>query len=534
MDIEYVNLSKDILPLLDDFQQKLSKQDKIFFYFLDNIKPIELLNSAKFYTVICALDNSNNKIVGYGHLERFSQGWKRHIGRLGIAVHTDYRRKGVSKQIMAKLIDSAKALGLKKIWLSVHTANIRAIRLYESSGFRAEGIFSCEEERDGKFLDIVSMALHIKPEIVKSKQIPWSKPYITTDEVKSLLDVVASDWLSQGPQTYAFEKELAEYMGVKDVVVMNNGTSALMAAFYTAFKKGDKVIFPAYTFVATLNSALAVGVEPILVDCDRYTGNISLDEVEKILKRTKGIKGLVLADIAGLPVDMKRAISIADKFGLTIIEDAAEAIGASCYGKKIGGWGHLTSFSFHAAKLLTTIEGGAVAVGDKDLANILRQYRNHGESLEQKFVWEKHGLNCRITDLQSAIGRVQLKKLDEFVRHRNAIANIYKKGLSGLVEFPKVDKFVDIHPYMLFIVLVDEGAREKIIDKMAKENIFCRISWRPLHKQPVFADMFRNVSLPVSEQWGQRALCLPIYNSITYKDAERVVETLVDIIKHPK
>lgn len=512
------------------FRKELSDEDRIFFSFLEERKFEDFLDPVRFASVLI-VEDASCKIIGYGHLEKFQQAHKQHVGRLGIALHPAHRGTGLSRSIMNSIIDIARSNGITKIWLSVHLDNIRALRLYEKFGFKPEGIFFNEEKRGGKTSDIVSMALHLTS-VPPDKSIPWGKPAVETEEAAFLMKVLHSDWLSQGPMTALFEKKIAEYTGSKQAIVMNNGTSCLQAMFAVSFKRGQKVIFPAFTFVSTVNSALSVGVEPLLADIDPDTGNIDLDMVEDLLKKTPDIKGFVVVDLAGLPVDMKRCKEIIKKYNVKLIQDSAEAIGSACYGKRVGGFGHPSMFSFHAAKLITTIEGGAVTTDDEELALKMRKFRSHGESLEKKFIWDSQGLNLRSTDLQSAIGLAQLEKLDYFIKRRNEIAKYYKESLAGIVQFQKIEKFVDTHSYMMFIILFKDSAeRSKVVEEFKKNNIFCRNGWLPLHKQPVFEQRFKEISLPVSEDWGRRSLCLPMFNRMTLDEAEKVSGAIKNAIK---
>ena len=531
MSYKIERVEKDDEGELSIFLKSLTSRDREFFSFLDATPFEAFLDKSRFFAALCVKE-VGGRIVGYGHLERFSQEHKSHIGRLGIALHPSFRGKGLSRRVMNELIKQGSLHFLSKIWLSVHLSNVKAVRLYERCGFKTEGVFFGEELRGDKKSDIVSMALYLSGERKVLAPIPWNQPAIQSEEIISVLKVLGSGWLSQGPVTAAFEKELAQYTGAKYAVAMNNGTSCLMAMFALSFKPGDRVIFPAFTFVSTLNSALTFGIEPILVDIDATTGNISLDQVEEILKHNRSVRGIVVVDIAGHPVDLDRCEKISSRYGVTIIEDAAEAIGAACYGRRVGAFNHLAMFSFHTAKLLTTIEGGAVTTNDAAMAEKLRKFRSHGEQLDKKFVWDEYGLNFRLTDLQSAIGLAQLQKLDGFIRRRNEIANLYRSKLNERVAFQGVERYVDVHPYMMCIMLVEEKkVRSEIITELKEKDIFCREGWQPLHKQPVFAKRFCNESYPVSEDFGERSLCLPIYNTMTLEEAGRVVAAVTDAIE---
>ena len=369
---------------------------------------------------------------------------------------------------MSALISYAEKKKLKKIWLACYHENLRATKLYEKFGFKVEGVFFGEEIKDGKTSDLFSMALYLNGK--KDDSIPWSKPAIYSEEVFQLLKTVQSGWLSQGKITRDLEHELNKKFESRNAIVMNNGTSALMAAFATTFKPNDKVLFPTFTFVSTLNAAITFGIKPVLVDVEPDTGNIDLDKAEKILKKDHTISGIVPVDIAGHSVDIKRVYELLNDYDLKIVEDAAEAIGGRSYKRPIGSFGHPTIFSFHAAKNITTIEGGVVLIKDDETANSIRQFRNNGQSLKAKFTWERFGLNFRMTDLQASIGLAQIKKLDGFIRNRNRIMSYYKSELSDLVNFQTVKDYVDIHPYMMGIAFTDPTKLEMVSAELKKEE----------------------------------------------------------------
>ena len=513
------------------FRASFSPEDRRQFTFLNQRPFEELLDPKRFWVVRCLV--RGQEIVGYAHLEKFSQPEKAHVARLGIIVLSQVRGQGFAKELMKDLLKTAQALGIAKVWLSVHRDNVQAIRLYESVGFHCEGFFEDEERNGDGSRDIIAMSCFLDRASREETifQIPWSQPVIQTEEFIEVIKILQSGWITQGPITEMFEKKLASYLGAKHVVAFNNGTSALFAAYRTALQQGDKVLFPTYTFVSTLNAAIMCGIQPILVDSEIHTGNIDLNRAEEILKTVPGVRGLVVVDVAGLPCDIVRCHALSKSFNLPLIEDAAQSLGATVWNnQRIGSFGHLTVFSFHAAKLLTTGEGGAIATDDERADRLLRKIRNHGESVQQKFVWDAFGLNLRPTDLQVGIGLAQLAKVEQFISRRNEIAACYRERLQGLVEFQNVPGYVGRHPYMLFLVKLKSPLRRQIQDRLEREGINTRLSWMPVHQQPVFKGMFSG-SWPVAEDWGARGICLPIYNNMPLHEAEHVGETLEKAIK---
>src|SRR5438477_2368769 len=395
---------------LQRFIKRFNATDRRFFSFLEHRNLRQLLDPNSFWTVLCVFQG--DEVIGYAHLERFRQPEKQHVARLGIIVDAGARQQGVGRRLTVKLLEKAGEMGVEKIWLSVLADNSRAIALYQSVGFRPEGIFIDEERDTSGSRDVVSMSFFLSPGTSTEQLafIPWSRPSVGTQETIAALKVLNSGWLTQGRVTEEFERQLSSYLGAKHVVVFNNGTSALYAAYKRSFRAGETVIFPTMTFVSTLNAALAAGIKPVLVDCEPKTVNPDLNQVEALLRKNPQVRGFVVVDIGGLPCDLKACSEVAERFGVTLIEDAAQALGAMTRGDRVGSFGHQAIFSFHAAKLLTTIEGGAVVTADDRAASELRKLRSHGESFQKKFVWEDFGLNLRFTDLQAAIGLEQLRK----------------------------------------------------------------------------------------------------------------------------
>lgn len=478
------------------------------FYFFDRVDICQLVQKG----FLCALLlYKNAELIGYAHLERKAN--QKDIVTLGIVLIPKERSKGLGCILMKELIKRAREDNIKKINLTVHRNNKPAVRLYEKSGFRVEGLFK-EEAGDE---DILSMALFLNNGV---EAIPWSKPAIGVEEQLEVMETFNSGWFTQGRRTIDFEESVASYVGSKYAVAFNNGTSALLAGYCTLFERGDKVIIPSYTFVSTLNAAAFAGIEPLLVDCDKHTGNISVSHTESLIVKHKP-KGIIPVDIAGMPHDAENIQILAEQYGLVVFEDAAEAIGAVHILGEIGSIPDASMISFHAAKLATTVEGGIVTTDDSRLAEKLRRFRNHGEG-EQKFIYESIGLNLRFNDVLAAIGIGQIEKLDKFIDTRNLIAALYRDELNGILEFQTVPSYVLRHPYMMFMAMTDE--RDSLYEFLKSRNIIIRKGWQPIHKQPVWKSL--DTSLPNSEELGNKVICLPIYNNMTIEEATKVVEVI--------
>ena len=356
-----------------------------------------------------------------------------------------------------------------------------------------------------------------------NRHVPWSFPDFGDEEKEAACRVIDSGLLTQGNETKKFEKDIVDYIGCKNAVVVNNGTSALVAAMLAhGIGQGDEVIVPTFTFIASINSILAVGATPVLVDCDAKTFNTTPDFMKDSI--TNKTKAIVPVDVCGMPVDIDAFTEFAENNNLIIIEDAAEGIGAEYKKKKIGSgsFGHTVIFSFHMAKAITTIEGGCIIADDK-IAKICSMIRNHG--MEKKYDHKYFGLNFRITDVQSAIGRVQLKKINKYINRRNKIVEIYKDGLGEIVEYQHIPNYVSVHPNMIFGVLADKKKRDKIISYLNANGIDTRICWLPAHMQQYHSKMF-NGKYPNSESIASRIINLPIGNMLEDDDINYVVDIL--------
>ena len=367
----------------------------------------------------------------------------------------------------------------------------------------------------------------------QQRKLSWSPPQFGTEEKEAAIRIINSGWVTQGKETELLEKDIQKYVGIKHAVVVNNGTSALIAALLAhGIGPGDEVIAPTFTFIATINSIIAVGAKPILVDSDLETWNTTPELMEK--KITARTKAIMPVDIAGLPLDSDAFEAMAKKHNLVLIQDAAHLPGAKYKGKVAGNYNHTSTFSFHMAKAATTIEGGAVLTNNDGIASLIRQIRNHGMSAPYDVKKNIHydytafGLNFRITDIQSAIGRVQFAKIEKTIQLRNQLAKIYMEGMPQF-KFQKIPAYATRHPYMFFGMLVEPAKRKKLIDEMVAKGIDIRICWRPAHRQPYHSSLFPNAKFPNSELLSEAMLCPPLGNSMSLEDAHYVVETVNNI-----
>jgi len=338
--------------------------------------------------------------------------------------------------------------------------------------------------------------------------------------------VLDSGWLGMGPKTKEFEAGLCAYTGAAESVFVNNGTSALITAYLAhGIGPGDVVLVPTYTFVATVSALLAIGATPVLLDCDPTTLNVDPDAVDRAATLHPEAKALVFVDIAGQPCDIDRLREVASKHSLVLIEDAAEAFGAVYRGKTVGNYDHTTVFSFHIAKQLTTVEGGAVLTNDAQVAARCRLIRSHGEG-PQKYIHVAHGLNFRPTDIQAAIGVVQLSKVSQFLDLRQRLARLYHQGLERWLDFQRTPEYVTRPTWMLFVAFChDVHQRDAFNSWLNSHGIDTRLPFPPVHAQPFYVAGHGTQSFPGADRAYSRVISLPIGNGISEVQVEAVVES---------
>ena len=373
--------------------------------------------------------------------------------------------------------------------------------------------------------------------------IPFAPPYITEDEINVVIEVLKSGWLSMGYKTLEFENKFAEYIGSKHAVATNSCTSALFLSLKVlGIKKGDEVITTPFTFAATANVIVHCGAKPVFVDIEEETYNINADKIEE--KITDKTKAIIVVHYGGQPADMKKIMKIAREYDLKVIEDAAHAVGSEYEkGKKVGSLGNLTCFSFYATKPMTTGEGGMITLNSDDLNEELRILRLHGISRD---AWKRYlemdnwyyevieaGYKFNPTDISSAIGLEQLKKLDWMNERRKEIAEYYNEHLQGLdIIRPHIDSNVK-SSYHLYPIRLINYDRNKFIKKMAQNGIGTSVHFIPLHLMPFYRKRYgyKRGDFPVTEKVFENIVSLPIYPQLTEKQLEFIVKSIKEIIR---
>jgi len=363
--------------------------------------------------------------------------------------------------------------------------------------------------------------------------IPIAKPMISDGEIQAVTEVLRSGMLAQGRMVAEFEGALSNYIGTRGATVVSNGTVALDIALKSLdIKAGYEVIVPAFTFISTANTVLFQGAKPVFADVDMATFNIDPDDVvERITDKTKAIIGVHLF---GHPFDVKELRDICEDHDLYLIEDCAQSIGAAYDGKQTGGFGTLGCFSFYATKNMTTGEGGLVTTGSDELSAKCRLLRNHGES--QKYQHTMLGYNYRMTDMQAAIGIVQLKRLGELNESRIRNAAYFNRHLkvSGL-RTPHKKKNVT-HVYHQYAVVVEDDfpvTRDEFMEYLQGAGVGCAVHYPlPIHKQPLYRELGyveEDVRCPNAAELSGRILSLPVHPALGAEDLAYIADTINNI-----
>jgi len=369
------------------------------------------------------------------------------------------------------------------------------------------------------------------------RKILFSKPYFTDEDIgeitSNIQKVLLSGWLTSGPNVRKLEEQFSKFIGTSYAVALNSCTAALHSVLLALdIKGGDEVIVPADTFVATANAALYVGARPVFADSDPETFNISLEDVQnKVSKRTKAI---IAVHLGGNPCDMKELGEMAEDYEITLIEDCAHAHGAKYKGSNCGTFGVAGAFSFYPTKIMTTGEGGMITTDQKDLAEKTMIIRNHGRAGYGPHEIVEMGYNYRLSDIHAVMGLTQLKRLDMFLKQRNVLAGIYRKGLKISWIKPQQVRDGNTSSYYAYIVKLTDNApitRDELVKRLNDHGVMTSIVYHPVHLQPLYVNLFgyQAPMLPVAEELGIRSFALPLYNGMSVDEANYVVEVAKNI-----
>lgn len=368
--------------------------------------------------------------------------------------------------------------------------------------------------------------------------IPVNQPLLDGNEKKYLNECIDTGWISsEGPFVHRFEQQFAKRMGRKHGIAVCNGTAALDAAVDAlGIGHGDEVILPAFTIISCVNQIVRSGAIPVLVDSDPLTWNMDVRQIEeKITPRTKAI---MVVHIYGLPVDMDPVLDITRRYGLKLIEDAAEVIGQTYRGIPCGSFGDVSAFSFYSNKHVTTGEGGMILTDDDELAESCRSLRNLCFRSDKRFVHERLGWNLRMTNLQAALGLAQLERLDHFASRKREMGARYGELLASIsyLQLPVPRTSYAENIFWVYGLVLNESfpmGAEEAMRRCAKAGIGTRPFFYPMHQQPVLRRMglFAGQKFPIAENLYQRGFYIPSGLGLVDTDIEEVCRRIGDCLK---
>jgi len=364
-------------------------------------------------------------------------------------------------------------------------------------------------------------------ETTRRSIIPVCEPTLGGNELKYVQQAIETNWISSaGSFIRDFEATFADACGCRYGIACANGTVAMHLALATlGLEPGDEVIVPTFTMIATINAVTYCGATPVLVDCEPDYWQMDVQQVaEKITPRTKAI---VPVHIYGHPVDMDPLMELAQRHGIAVIEDAAEAHGAEYKGRRCGGLGDAAAFSFYGNKIITTGEGGMITTNNREIAKLAWNLRDHAFSTERHF-WHKFvGFNYRMTNLQAAVGLAQVEQMDTFVAARRRNAAKYTSRLQdipGITTPPEAEWAKNVH--WMYGILVDQDAygmnRDQLRRELAERGVETRTFFIPMHCQPVYWQMFKGQRYPIAERLCRDGFYLPSASSLTLEEIEYV------------
>jgi len=380
---------------------------------------------------------------------------------------------------------------------------------------------------------------------MNKKFIPYGRQSLYQADIDAVVEVLKSDWLTTGPKVEEFEKSVCEYTGAKFAVAVNSGTAGLHAAMFAAgIEKGDEVIVTSMTFAASANCIVYQGGIPVFADVLPDTLLIDPAHVERLV--TPRTKGIIAVDYAGQPADYDSLRLIADKHGLFLVADACHSIGGQYKGKNVGTLADMNIFSFHPVKHITTGEGGMITTDDEMLYNRLKLFRNHGITTDHRqrsetgswfYEMTELGYNYRITDFQCALGISQLKKLDNWISRRQAIATTYSEAFkSKNVISSLYNNDNGLNAYHLYVVKMGfnkEKTRAKFFSYMKENGVGVNVHYIPVHLHPYYIKYFDTSvgNCPVAENAYEKIVSLPMYPGMTNSEQDYIINKVNQFLK---
>jgi perosamine synthetase len=382
---------------------------------------------------------------------------------------------------------------------------------------------------------------------VRDTLLPYGRQSIDEQDIQAVVETLRSDWLTTGPKVAEFEEAFAARVGARHAVSFSSGTAGLHgAAFTVGIAAGGEAITSPLTFAATANCILYQGGKPVFADVHSDTLNLDASRIEALI--TPRTKAILPVDYAGHPADLDAFLEIAERRGLTIIEDACHALGAEYRGRKVGSISHMTVFSFHPVKHLTTGEGGMVTTDNPQFAETLRRFRNHGissDARDRQRIGQWHyemvllGFNYRLTDIACALGLRQLDRLDANLSRRREIAARYTSSLKGIrgITVPRVREEA-LPAWHLYPIKVDSkklgASRDEVFCALRAENIGVNVHYIPVHLHPYYRERFgySGGEFPVAEAAYESLISLPMFHGMSDEDVNDVIEAMQKIGFH--
>ena len=379
---------------------------------------------------------------------------------------------------------------------------------------------------------------------VRETLLPYGRQALDEADIAAVVEVLRSDWITTGPTIAEFEEAIAGFVKARHAVSFSSGTAALHAAAFAAgLAPGDEAITTPLTFCATANAVLYQGATPIFADVDAAT--LTIDPEEAARRVTPRTKALIPVDYAGHPAALDAMLALADRHGLVVIEDAAHALGAAYHGRPVGSISHLSVFSFHPVKHLTTGEGGMVTTDDEALAKRLRLFRSHGidgdaRARESERTWYYEmtalGFNYRLTDIAAALGLAQVPRLGANLARRRAIAGRYHQAWARTPGLTLPTAAADVeHAWHLYPIRIapsiDRGA---VFRALRAEGLGVNVHYVPVHLHPYYKDRFgdRNGAFPIAETAYQQLISLPMFHGMTDADVTDVTTAVEKVMNH--
>lgn len=365
--------------------------------------------------------------------------------------------------------------------------------------------------------------------------IPVASPVLAGNETEYVLDCLKTTWISSnGKYIEKFENKFSEFCQVDNAITCSNGTVALhLALLGLGIGQGDEVIIPTLTYIATANAVSYCGAKPIFVDSDFNTWNINPELIEeKISEKTKAI---IVVHLYGNPVNMDPIMKIAKKYGLFVIEDAAEAHGGKYKGKMVGSIGDVATFSFYGNKIITTGEGGIVTTNNNHLADKIRQLKGQGVDPNKRYWFPIIGYNYRLTNIAAAIGLAQLEKIDWHLERRYEISNWYQENLKGLDKiYLQVEQKWAKHVYWMFSIVLDDNIsikRDDLMSKLTLQGIETRPIFYPMHVLPPYKSNCNINEFPNAEKIAQNGINLPTWAGLLKKDIRYISNCITESLE---